>query len=51
MARDKDDDGGGFSGKRNKSWREIDAMGGKTKGLNSAAKARHKTRVVTMARY
>ena len=32
MARDKDDnDGGGFSGKRNKSWREIDAMRGKSK--------------------
>src|SRR5919107_1925935 len=32
MARDKDDnDGGGFSGKRNKTWREIDAMRGKSK--------------------
>jgi hypothetical protein len=32
MARDGDkDDGGGFSGKRNKSWREIDARGGKSK--------------------
>src|SRR5947207_778771 len=31
MAREKDDDGGGFSGKRNKSWREIDAMRGKSK--------------------
>src|SRR3954471_7133649 len=32
MARDKDDnDGGGFSGKRNKSWREIDASRGKSK--------------------
>jgi hypothetical protein len=32
MARDKDDDrGGGFSGKRNKSWREIDAQRGKSK--------------------
>ncbi len=30
MARDKDD-GGGFSGKRNKSWREIDARSGKSK--------------------
>lgn len=32
MARDKDkDEGGGFSGKRNKSWREIDAQKGKSK--------------------
>jgi hypothetical protein len=31
MAKDKDDDGGGFSGKRNKSWREIDAKRGKSK--------------------
>jgi hypothetical protein len=32
MARkDKDDEGGGFSGKRNKSWREIDAARGKSK--------------------
>jgi hypothetical protein len=31
MAKDRDDDGGGFSGKRNKSWREIDAMRGKSK--------------------
>jgi len=30
MAKDKDE-GGGFSGKRNKSWREIDAGRGKTK--------------------
>lgn len=30
MARDRDD-GGGFTGKRNKSWREIDAMRGKSK--------------------
>lgn len=29
--RDKDDDGGGFTGKRNKSWREIDASRGKSK--------------------
>ncbi|WP_163989566.1 hypothetical protein [Pyxidicoccus caerfyrddinensis] len=29
MAKDKDDNGGGFSGKRNKSWREIDAGRGK----------------------
>lgn len=32
MPRDQDDDrGGGFSGKRNKSWREIDAQRGKSK--------------------
>lgn len=32
MTREKrDDDGGGFSGKRNKSWREIDAQRGKSK--------------------
>jgi hypothetical protein len=31
MARDKDDDGGGFTGKRNKSWREIDAQRGKSR--------------------
>jgi hypothetical protein len=32
MARkERDDDGGGFSGKRNKSWREIDAQRGKSK--------------------
>ncbi|HVE84824.1 MAG TPA: hypothetical protein VND93_18335 [Myxococcales bacterium] len=32
MPRDGDDDrGGGFSGKRNKSWREIDAQRGKSK--------------------
>src|SRR5215472_6385265 len=32
MAKDKDDqDGGGFTGKRNKSWREIDALRGKSK--------------------
>lgn len=31
MTRDKDNDGGGFSGKRNKSWREIDAQRGKSK--------------------
>ena len=31
MAREKDDQGGGFSGKRNKSWREIDAQRGKSK--------------------
>lgn len=30
MAKDRDD-GGGFTGKRNKSWREIDAKGGKSK--------------------
>ena len=30
MAKDQDD-GGGFSGKRNKSWREIDAKRGKSK--------------------
>lgn len=30
MARDKDE-GGGFSGKRNKSWREIDAQRGKSR--------------------
>ena len=29
--RDDDGDGGGFSGKRNKSWREIDAQRGKSK--------------------
>jgi hypothetical protein len=32
MPNDRDGDGGGFSGKRNKSWREIDARGGKSKG-------------------
>lgn len=32
MAKDKDrDEGGGFSGSRNKSWREIDAAKGKSK--------------------
>ena len=32
MAKDRDDDGGGgFAGKRNKTWREIDAMRGKSK--------------------
>lgn len=32
MAKDRDDDrGGGFSGKRNKSWRELDAQRGKSK--------------------
>lgn len=33
MARDRDDGGGGggYSGRRNKSWREIDASRGKTK--------------------
>ncbi|MFZ5469548.1 MAG: hypothetical protein ACOZIN_08935 [Myxococcota bacterium] len=32
MARNKErDEGGGFSGKRNKSWREIDAQRGKSK--------------------
>src|SRR5262245_66099158 len=31
MARDKDDNEGGFTGKRNKSWREIDAQRGKSK--------------------
>ena len=30
MAKD-DNDGGGFSGKRNKSWREIDASRGKSR--------------------
>ena len=37
MARDKDDDrgGGGFSGKRTKSWREIDASRGKGRGHTS----------------
>lgn len=29
MKKEKDDEGGGFSGKRNKSWREIDAQRGK----------------------
>lgn len=29
--KDRDDDGGGFTGKRNKSWREIDAQKGKSK--------------------
>ncbi len=29
--KERDDDGGGFSGKRNKSWREIDANRGKSK--------------------
>jgi hypothetical protein len=32
MGRKDDDEGGGFSGKRNKSWREIDAGRGKSKG-------------------
>jgi hypothetical protein len=31
MSKDRDDEGGGFSGKRNKSWREIDAQRGKNK--------------------
>ena len=31
MPREKDDDGGGISGRRNKSWREIDANRGKSK--------------------
>lgn len=32
MANDRDDrDGGGFTGKRNKSWRELDASRGKSK--------------------
>jgi hypothetical protein len=32
MAKDRDnDEGGGFTGKRNKSWREIDALRGKSK--------------------
>ena len=31
MAKDRDNEGGGFSGKRNKSWREIDAQRGKSK--------------------
>lgn len=32
MARNRDDDeGGGFTGKRNKSWREIDALRGKSR--------------------
>ena len=31
MARDRDGDGGGFSGRRNKSWREIDAQRGKSR--------------------
>jgi hypothetical protein len=29
--KDRDDDGGGFTGKRNKSWRELDAQRGKSK--------------------
>ena len=29
--KERDDEGGGFSGKRNKSWREIDAQRGKSK--------------------
>ena len=29
--REREDEGGGFSGKRNKSWREIDAQRGKSK--------------------
>ncbi len=35
MARDKDDSGGGFSGQRNKSWREIDANRGKGRSTSS----------------
>jgi hypothetical protein len=31
MAKDRDDDGSGISGRRNKSWREIDANRGKSK--------------------
>src|SRR5688572_29823157 len=31
MARDKDDEGGGFTGRRNKRWREIDAQRGKSR--------------------
>ncbi|HME91491.1 MAG TPA: hypothetical protein VKE49_08710 [Myxococcaceae bacterium] len=31
MAREKDDEGGGFTGKRTKTWREIDAQRGKSK--------------------
>jgi hypothetical protein len=31
MTKDRDNEGGGFSGKRNKSWREIDAARGKSK--------------------
>src|SRR5580692_688406 len=31
MGKERDNDGGGFSGKRNKSWREIDSNRGKTK--------------------
>jgi hypothetical protein len=36
MARkERDDEGGGFSGKRNKSWREIDAQRGKKTAYSS----------------
>src|SRR5579871_3104771 len=31
MAKERDDESSGISGKRNKSWREIDARGGKSK--------------------
>lgn len=31
MARDGDGDGGGFTGKRNKTWREMDAQRGKSR--------------------
>ncbi|MFN0061839.1 MAG: hypothetical protein ACKVPX_04900 [Myxococcaceae bacterium] len=34
MAKDKDDDGGGFTGRRKRSWREIDARSGKNKGAS-----------------
>ncbi|MBI3185293.1 MAG: hypothetical protein HYZ28_24405 [Myxococcales bacterium] len=50
MARDKDDDGSGFTGKRNKSWREIDAQRGKTK-YHSRHDDREQQRIERSATY
>ncbi len=51
MAKDKDDEGGGFSGKRNKSWREIDAGRGKGSKYHSRQDDPKQQRIERSASY
>src|SRR5689334_2927020 len=51
MPRDRDDEGGGFSGKRNKSWREIDAQRGKGSKYHSRQDDPKQQRIERSASY
>jgi hypothetical protein len=51
MAKDRDDEGGGFAGKRNKSWREIDAQRGKGSKYHSRQDDPKQQRIERSASY